>query len=81
MDAVAGADEAGAGKPDPAVLRLAAARAGAPLEACLFVGDSRYDEEAARRANVRFVGYRYGGGTRVETLGALSARTRTPPGA
>ena len=81
VDAVAGADEAGAGKPDPAVLRLAAARAGAPLEACLFVGDSRYDEEAARRANVRFVGYRYGGGTRVETLGALSARTRTPPGA
>jgi phosphoglycolate phosphatase/AHBA synthesis associated protein len=44
VDAVAGADEAGAGKPDPAVVRLASVRAGVPLEACLFVGDSRYDE-------------------------------------
>jgi HAD superfamily hydrolase (TIGR01509 family) len=73
VDSVAGADEAGAGKPDPAVVRLAAARAGAPLEACLFVGDSRYDEEAARRAPVRFVGYRFGAAERVETLAALPA--------
>lgn len=72
LGAVAGADEAGAGKPDPAVVRLAAARAGAPLEACLFIGDSRYDEEAARRAPVRFVGFRYGSGPRLESLAALS---------
>jgi HAD superfamily hydrolase (TIGR01549 family) len=86
LDAVSGADEAGAGKPDPAVVRLAAARAGAPLDDCLFVGDSRYDEEAARRAAVRFVGYRYGSGPRLETLAELpglarsgaSARTRPP---
>ena len=71
VDAVSGADEAGAGKPDPAVVRLAAERAGAPLGDCLFVGDSRFDEEAARRAPVRFVGYRYGSGRRVESLGAL----------
>ena len=71
VDAVTGADEAGAGKPDPAVVRLAAAKAGAPLDACLFVGDSRYDEEAGRRAPVRFVGYRFGAGDRVETLAAL----------
>ena len=80
VDAVTGADEAEAGKPDPAVVRLAAARAGAPLDACLFVGDSRFDEEAARRAPVRFVGYRYGGAERVESLGELpglaAARTR-----
>ncbi len=73
VDAVTGADEAGAGKPDPAVVRLAAARAGTPLEACLFVGDSRFDEEASRRAPVRFVGYRFGAGARVETLAALPA--------
>ena len=85
VDAVTGADEAGAGKPDPAVVRLAAARAGAPLDACLFVGDSRYDEEAARLAPVRFLGYRFGAGERVETLAALAglvapaaARTRGP---
>ncbi len=87
LDAVSGPDEAGAGKPDPAVVRLAAARAGVPLEACLFVGDSRYDEEAARRAPVRFLGYRFGTGERVGTLAALPgllapAAARTPgPGA
>jgi len=88
VDAVAGADEAGAGKPDPAVVRLAAGRIGIELTACLFVGDSRYDEEAARRAPVRFAGYRYGSGPRVETLAALeelvlpaaAARTRRPGG-
>jgi HAD superfamily hydrolase (TIGR01549 family) len=88
LDAVSGADEAGAGKPDPAVVRLAAARAGAPLDDCLFVGDSRYDEEAARRAPVRFVGFRYGDGPRLEALTALpglaraggGTRTRGPAG-
>jgi phosphoglycolate phosphatase/AHBA synthesis associated protein len=85
VDAVTGADEAGAGKPDPAVVRLAAARAGAPLDACLFVGDSRYEGEAGRRAPVRFVGYRHGSAERIETLAALpalvapaGARTRSP---
>ncbi len=89
LDAVSGADEAGAAKPDPAVVRLAAARAGAPLDDCLFVGDSRYDEEAARQAPVRFLGFRYGALLpRLETLAALpglarpgaSARTRVPAG-
>lgn len=78
LDAVSGADEAGAGKPDPAVVRLAAARAEAPLDACLFVGDSRYDEEAARRAVVRFVGFRYGSGPRLETLADLPGLVRAP---
>jgi len=72
LDALACADEAGAGKPDPAVVRLAAARLGVPLHEALFVGDSRYDESAARAAPVRFVGYRYGtDGERVESLAEL----------
>ncbi|MEO8053917.1 MAG: HAD family hydrolase [Acidobacteriota bacterium] len=86
VDAVTGADEAGAGKPNPAVVRLAAERAGAPLEACVFMGDSRFDEEAARRAPVLFLGYRYGSAERVESLESLlplarAARTRRLPGA
>lgn len=71
VDDVAAADEAGAGKPDPAVLHLAAARLGIPLAESLFVGDSRYDAEAALRAPVPFVGYRYGDGARIGSLGEL----------
>jgi phosphoglycolate phosphatase len=71
LDDVAAADEAGAGKPDPAVLHLAAARLGIPLSESLFVGDSRYDAEAAVRAPVPFVGYRYGDGRRIDALDEL----------
>ena len=73
LDATASADEAGAGKPDPAVVRLAAQRVGEPLEACLFVGDSRYDEAAGAAAPVRFVGLGHGEGTRIERLEELLA--------
>ena len=71
LDAVASADEAGAGKPDPAVLRLASRRLGVPLARSVFVGDSRYDAEAARRAPVPFVGFRRDGDGRVDRLSAL----------
>ena len=73
LDGVAAADEAGAGKPDPAVLHLAAKKLGIPLAESLFVGDSRFDEEAARRAPVAFAGYRYGAGTRLASLEELLA--------
>ncbi len=73
VGATAGADEAGAGKPDPAVVRLAAQRLGRDLSECVFVGDSRYDEEAARGAGVRFIGFRYGSGWRVERLSEICA--------
>ena len=78
LDAVASPDEAGAPKPDPAVLRLAAKRIGLdPLE-CLFTGDSRYDEGAAAAAGVRFVGHRFGTGERVESLSELLALVDAP---
>jgi HAD superfamily hydrolase (TIGR01549 family) len=73
LDAVACASEAGAGKPDPAVVRLAAERVLVPLAECLFVGDSKYDEEAARRAPVAFRGYRMGPSPRIESLGEILA--------
>jgi HAD superfamily hydrolase (TIGR01549 family) len=73
LDALACADEAGAGKPDPAVVRLAAERLGLPLSDCVMVGDSRYDEEAARDAPVAFRGYRYGAApTRIEALSEIA---------
>lgn len=71
LDATASADEAGAGKPDPAVVRLAAERVGTPLDDCVFVGDSRFDAAAALAAPVRFIGLGHGGGTRIERLGEL----------
>ena len=73
LDAVASANEAGAGKPDPAVVRLASARVHVPLAECLFVGDSKYDAEAARQAPVAFRGYRFGVGQRIESLEELLA--------
>jgi phosphoglycolate phosphatase len=73
LGGVAAADEAGAGKPDPAVLRLAARKTGIPLAESLFVGDSRFDEEAARRAPVAFAGYRYGALRRLESLEEILA--------
>jgi HAD superfamily hydrolase (TIGR01509 family) len=73
LDAVACADEAGAGKPDPAVVRLAAERVGVPLAECVFVGDSKYDEEAARLAPVAFLGYRMGAASRIESLEEILA--------
>ncbi len=68
VDATASANEAGAGKPDPAVVRLAAERVETPLSRCLFVGDSRFDAEAAALAPVRFVGLGHGDGERIERL-------------
>lgn len=71
VDATASANEAGAGKPDPAVVRLAAERVGTPLSQCLFVGDSRFDAQAAAAAPVRFVGLGHGDGERIERLGEI----------
>jgi HAD superfamily hydrolase (TIGR01509 family) len=79
LDATASADEAGAGKPDPAVVRLAAARVATPLESCLFVGDSRFDARAAAAAPVRFVGLGHGDGERIERLGELLGLVAAAP--
>ncbi len=79
LDATASADEAGTGKPDPAVVRLAAERVGTPLAECLFVGDSRFDAQAAAAAPVRFVGLGFGDGSRIERLGELLDLVPDPP--
>lgn len=78
LDAAASANEAGVGKPDPGVVRLAAERIGTPLAECLFVGDSRFDAQAAVAAPVRFVGLGYGDGARIESLRELLALVPEP---
>lgn len=79
LDAVSGADEVPAGKPDPAVVVLAAEKVGTPLERCVFVGDSRYDAAAAASAPVRFVGHRFPARERIESLAELPALIRSAP--
>ena len=74
LDMLACADEVPAGKPDPAVLHLASRRLEIPLKEAFFVGDSRYDAEAAAAAPVRFAGYRFGTGPRIESLRELLDR-------
>jgi HAD superfamily hydrolase (TIGR01509 family) len=69
--AVAGGDEVPAGKPDPALVRLGAARLEVPLAACLFIGDTAVDVEAGRRAPCRTVGFRIDADLRIEELGEL----------
>jgi phosphoglycolate phosphatase-like HAD superfamily hydrolase len=54
------------------LVRLAARRLALPLDQCVLVGDSRFDEEAARAAPTAFLGYRYGeGSSRIEALSAI----------
>jgi beta-phosphoglucomutase-like phosphatase (HAD superfamily) len=84
--AVAAGDDVPAGKPDPALVRLGAARLGVPLAACLFIGDTPVDVEAGRRAACRTVGFRIDADLRIEDLGgsrlvATAAPTPRPAGA
>ena len=58
LDRVLGADDAGCSKPDPrGMLKLCRQLGVKPTEA-LMVGDSAYDEDAAKAAGVPFVGYK-----------------------
>jgi 2-phosphoglycolate phosphatase len=52
FDAVYGPDDAGAAKPDPAMVLQALAKLGVPKEEALYVGDMEVDIETGRRANV-----------------------------
>jgi putative hydrolase of the HAD superfamily len=55
FDTVVTSAEAGAAKPDPAILHLALERLGARPDRALHVGDEALDEQAARAAGMRFV--------------------------
>ncbi len=67
-DLVVGANDVARSKPAPDMVIAACERlAVAPTEA-LMVGDSRFDREAARDADVCFVGYGIDGGVRIDRL-------------
>lgn len=61
-----GADDAGAGKPAPDILRVALDRTGLAPERAVFVGDSVWDGQAAGRAGVAFVAVTCGGTSAAE---------------
>jgi HAD superfamily hydrolase (TIGR01509 family) len=56
FDAIVTAEDVNRGKPDPEVYLLAAARLGAPPDACLVFEDAVVGVQAARRAGMRVVG-------------------------
>jgi beta-phosphoglucomutase len=56
IQATASAEDVSAGKPDPQVFLVAAARLGATPETCIVVEDARAGVEAARRAGMRSIG-------------------------
>lgn len=60
FSSIAGGDSVDRKKPDPAVLRYVADRLDTPIEACLMVGDSVNDVEAARAAGIEVVCVSYG---------------------
>jgi pyrophosphatase PpaX len=49
---IIGSDDTAKHKPDPEPLLLAVERLAVPVDACVYVGDSPYDMQAARAANI-----------------------------
>ena len=45
----------------------------------MFVGDTNFDREAARRARISFAGYRIDGDVRIESLGEIVKLVSSPP--
>lgn len=61
IDAVACEDDVPRGKPDPAVILCAARQLELPTGACVMIGDSPYDAEAASAAGMAALGLATGG--------------------
>jgi phosphoglycolate phosphatase len=73
FDVIAGLDLVAEGKPAPDLLHLIARETGVPPEEMAYVGDSMFDEGAARAAGAFFIGYLRPGDARIERLGDLIA--------
>lgn len=56
FDAIVGAEDVAAGKPDPQVFLAAAAKLGLPPSRCIVVEDAGVGIEAARRAGIKSIG-------------------------
>ena len=68
FETVVGGDETERHKPDPAPLRLALERLGAPAEDAAYVGDSPFDMQAAKAAGLYAIGVSWG---RIHTADSL----------
>lgn len=67
------ADQVAHPKPAPDMVERALERLRVPAARAVYVGDSRFDRDAAAGADVRFVGLRIDGAARAERLGELEA--------
>lgn len=76
IDAVVGAEDVTAGKPDPQVFLTAAARVGVPPARCVVVEDAEVGVLAARRAGIRTVGVGPGRGLDADVV--VSSLTELP---
>jgi phosphoglycolate phosphatase-like HAD superfamily hydrolase len=74
-DLVVTADDADASKPAPDLVVAALGKLHRPPGRCVFVGDTAYDAEAARKATVACVGLLCGGCSSEEALRAAGARS------
>lgn len=71
LDALVCADQVAHAKPAPDLLLRALELLGVTARDAWMIGDSRYDHEAARAAQVPFIGYRRDGDLRIEALSEL----------
>lgn len=65
-------------KPAPDGILTALARFRIAAAEALFVGDTNFDREAARRAGIRFAGYRIDGDVRIESLSEIVRLVLSP---
>jgi HAD superfamily hydrolase (TIGR01509 family) len=79
VDAATSASEVGESKPAPDLVELALERAGVPAGRAVFVGDTRWDVEAAGRAGMRCVCVLTGGWSREELRTAGAAAVYDDP--
>lgn len=71
LDRILGADDAGCSKPDPRGVQKLCRQLGIRPYEALMVGDSSYDEEAARGAGVHFVSYQRSARYCIQSMAAL----------
>jgi HAD superfamily hydrolase (TIGR01509 family) len=72
FDVKISADDVGGSKPDPELVAAALRKLDVKASEALMVGDTPYDIEAARKANVRTLAVRSGGFTDAELAGAAA---------
>ena len=81
LDEITSADDVEASKPSPDIVELALERAGVPADRAVFIGDTRWDVEAAKRADVACIGMLSGGWADTELLEAGAAAVCRNPAA